>query len=541
MRSNGQELLKIMGELDEALIAEAAEPMSPMAGVPTEQYLMRLTPQDKTYQDTRSHLRRILAVVAAVLLLCGLMVGMYAVLNRESGYLPPVDTKEHHSGILNPLESESETAETADTEVETIETEPEETVPPLPEHVQYPLEEELMFGDPELLEPKYTLYTSYTSQVLDYRPAITVRALDLLPDTYRFYSQEREYRLVRMQTLHVPDGSSVPDHFYYMLPVELTTDLTRFDCLLLTTLIYMGPGNQILCNVTDDMLECIPLTLLGNDEDGVACPTPVFAFTDGLCDEALWAEDAWDSLPESYIRGWSGRTLEEIRTEINSNKYLAHLKVTTMEELYEVPVFTEALDYIKPFDHGVFIGNKDRYYRRRINGYLTNEVVWLYHWVGEEETSNKVITSDVQFTAEDIAGLPDPAPAIQIVASWAENGELTPLHIIPEAVGALTDLHVRGWYAKGVDGKVYTVIRAFLLYENALYMTDTDIGWDENVGTKLGDDLYFLVDPATGEPSPIDEQVLLELISFNRETAEFVNTYPYSDNGSGIDGNFPYN
>jgi hypothetical protein len=66
MKQTGQTLLHIIGDLDEAMIAEAAEPMTPSA------------------RKKGFFLRRIAVIAAAVLLLCGLAVGTVMILDRRS-------------------------------------------------------------------------------------------------------------------------------------------------------------------------------------------------------------------------------------------------------------------------------------------------------------------------------------------------------------------------------------------------------------------------------------------------------------------------
>lgn len=66
MKQTGQTLLHIIGDLDEAMIAEAAEPMTPSA------------------RKKGFFLRRIAVIAAAVLLLCGLAVGTVLILDRRS-------------------------------------------------------------------------------------------------------------------------------------------------------------------------------------------------------------------------------------------------------------------------------------------------------------------------------------------------------------------------------------------------------------------------------------------------------------------------
>ena len=66
MKQAGQTLLHIIGDLDEAMIAEAAEPMTPSA------------------RKKGFFLRRAAVIAAAVLLLCGLAVGTVMILDRRS-------------------------------------------------------------------------------------------------------------------------------------------------------------------------------------------------------------------------------------------------------------------------------------------------------------------------------------------------------------------------------------------------------------------------------------------------------------------------
>lgn len=69
-KENGSVLLGIVGELDDALIAEAAEPMTP-------------SPQQEINRKKGFVLRRAAVIAAAVLLLCGLAVGTVLILDRR--------------------------------------------------------------------------------------------------------------------------------------------------------------------------------------------------------------------------------------------------------------------------------------------------------------------------------------------------------------------------------------------------------------------------------------------------------------------------
>ena len=68
-KENGSVLLGIVGELDDALIAEAAEPITP-------------SPQQEANRKKGFVLRRAAVIAAAVLLLCGLAVGTVLILEK---------------------------------------------------------------------------------------------------------------------------------------------------------------------------------------------------------------------------------------------------------------------------------------------------------------------------------------------------------------------------------------------------------------------------------------------------------------------------
>ena len=70
-KENGSVLLGIVGELDDALIAEAAEPMTP-------------SPQQEINRKKGLVLRRAAVIAAAVLLLCGMAVGTVMILDQRS-------------------------------------------------------------------------------------------------------------------------------------------------------------------------------------------------------------------------------------------------------------------------------------------------------------------------------------------------------------------------------------------------------------------------------------------------------------------------
>ena len=88
MKQAGQTLLHIIGDLDEAIIAEAAEPMTP-------------SPQQEINRKKGFVLRRAAVIAAAVLLLCGLAVSTVLILDRRD---PVVSSEKEPLRITEDLE-----------------------------------------------------------------------------------------------------------------------------------------------------------------------------------------------------------------------------------------------------------------------------------------------------------------------------------------------------------------------------------------------------------------------------------------------------
>lgn len=686
---NGTVLLQAIGELDEALIAEAAEPMTPS---PTD-YLMELTPKQIIPKKKGLVLRRALIAAAAVLLLCGLAVGMFAILHREDPgvssekvplcsttdleefiehwqtthaeqgmdflvvpvcktgefifirateneynyfyYFMPADTVSDlpsvppslydvgiiitlsksngsYAGVLdqfgltdrggkafhahrdqskiwyinydghdlsvrffNPgalddpedfstvtnlfdfllyTEDSTPTLPNEESVTEPIppsnetETAPVEVITGVPEHIQLSMPLGVECGFPDIL---YDVGECHYS-VAHYSPGITVKALEILPDTYRvLYSDRREcdFRLVWMKTLRVPEGSTVPDYFYYMIPAELATDLTRFDSLLLLQLMQYSVEDRVIYNLDDRALERIPVVMLRHYYGGDLSHTAkgILPITDDVLDPSLWEEDGWIQQKDRVDPAqWHGMTLSELEAKYapdnpNGGKAEA-LTVVTLSDIAGANK-EEELALIRTFEHGAYgnfstnRGNScyDPYYfetnyHRFVNGYMTNETVSVL---------SNGSRSEACFTDEDIAALNtrELDNAIRRVQKWVEDGELAPIHIMPEVAGEPASYHIIGWYAKAPDGRVFACIRAFILVKNTMYeVADNELGFDTSQYEYMADDLYFLVDSYTGEPIPIDETDLLALISYDGESALYVDIRPYSN--MGINGSF---
>ena len=82
MKKTGMTLLRLIGELDEAMIEEASSPMIPVPAHP----LLPRSPEQPVSPKKGLLLRRVAVIVAAVLLLCGLTAGILILDRRDPGY-----------------------------------------------------------------------------------------------------------------------------------------------------------------------------------------------------------------------------------------------------------------------------------------------------------------------------------------------------------------------------------------------------------------------------------------------------------------------
>jgi hypothetical protein len=294
------------------------------------------------------------------------------------------------------------------------------------------------------------------------------------------------------------------------MPEYYFVDMTAYDSLIIS-MVQEGAENYVIKNVTRNRIEVLPLfpfrdhsyePVLGN----------MIAFTDGIFDESLWESTNWrygyqwgkhyldDPDEAAYplmVRrgGTEAEAIENIKSEIGQSKGV-YSNIVSLN--FQSEAAREALEYVKPFENGVFeqsiAPNRDGIkFRRFINGCQTEETVTIRF------ETEEVVYSDVRYTAEDIKNLVNVAAGVADKAK--EYAEVLPVppHTDPNGK-KLMCLNVFGWYAK-VDGKIYGIIKTAWRYENP-----------DDMYVQYYDDLYLLYDPDQQAYRTIDRDSLVELV-----------------------------
>lgn len=360
--------------------------------------------------------------------------------------------------------------------------------------------------------------------------AATVRPVEILPDTY--YTLESgpsgHFRLVRMETVKVLAGENMVDEFYYVLPDEYVTDLTEYDLLVVKDMTQYSFENCVLYNKTDCAVEAMDLLLFGSFWTNIN--DDMIAISNNKFDESLWTStDQWakDTINfrqlmdaaknmRYYGRGWSLNQIENAMKEycIGYPVYFAHD--------FESEEALEALEYVKPFENGVFIPylydsryraplpRDSVYYIRYIDGFPTNDVIDISSHFGAHYYA--------RFDEEDMQKLPDLSAALEQVTEAFEAGEITPPNLKNWETMELTNYSIMGSYEKTGDN-VYGLLTVTWRFQASNDPKDHRL-----------DDQYFLMEYGSDTCVPINYSTYKELLNPNFSHS----SYEYDENGRKI-------
>lgn len=352
-----------------------------------------------------------------------------------------------------------------------------------------------------------------SSMLIPYRSNMTVRAVEILPDTYRTVGQQQGgFRLVRMEKVRQLNTEYSGKYFFCTMSASDAADLTKYDMLVIEDLKQIGHRGHVIYNLTQECLTAIDLPIV--------VPKQIFAFTDDVFDPSLWntAEDMKYHSNNSQHRNYK---ISETPTLSEFENYLCKGNVDRIiETIYTDiepfdPKMASALEYVRPFDNGIFVPsiNVDSPYiplnvlfRRYVNGYPTNEAIQMplpdkaflklistgtekfdYDYV--KEYGNK-------FTDEDLQNLPDLSAALEKVSQDFDAGLITPGHLKNWEQMKFIKYSIFGWYDKTDEG-VYGIIRVSWCYH----------GYRENNAFDVfRDDQYFLVEQGSQTLRPIEHE-----------------------------------
>ncbi len=354
----------------------------------------------------------------------------------------------------------------------------------------------------------------------EYGIVISARVKEVLPDIYRLLSNtSKQYHILHLTVNDTVTGTNLPKELYYLLPAELSTDLTEYTEILFA-MDQMGRDDYLIFNETQSRLEAFSLlfraSFVYNAGNG-----PVIAYTDQTVDEGLWDKEGWNQYksqmqnrldPDNYPKFPVKRTqtLEEAKASIRaySNDH-PYQRVSTLAD-FSSDAAKKAIAYVKPFVNGAFrqdvLYEKQLIYIRTINGFDTGETIHLNGETGEVTYSNE------RYTTEDLQEIPD----IGTLIGQLEDEPLIPPHLDTQGLTQM-GAQITGWYRKA-DGKVYGIVKVEWVYtekptfqalqyrDTAYYLATSDgtyrsIEPDELLGI-IGEDRR-VVEYKPNEPIPV--------------------------------------
>jgi len=371
------------------------------------------------------------------------------------------------------------------------------------------------------LAPSECVYRDFNS--------VRGKVVGILPDVYRVANRNRQYRVAELELQELICGKSMPERLYLLIDTFFDAEaLAEYDSIVLP-LTQLGVEHYVLLNETEMCAEAFDDIFLM--ASGYRYDELIFAFTDGVLDESLWKKTGWSYVYEHYLAFWldkghlsyeefkltRGMTAEElvasIRTFAEGDCYAHRISAVTAESLLQNQLsfakdeWADITAYVKPFENGVFSQtlwvSDEPYagmqYQRLIYGFATNEIIKIGHYGDRQE----IYYSDVRFSAEEIAALPD----LGAVISALDIQNIAPPHL-PEFPSARI-CNVDGRYIKH-DGEIYGVVH---------------LEWcvrDYEAHVRFWDDLYVLME-RDGSYREIPREELQALLG----DSYTVSTYPY--------------
>ena len=274
----------------------------------------------------------------------------------------------------------------------------------------------------------------YDSQFF-FQMSVEARVLNVLPDTYQYpgdHSNATKYRILRMELLDAICAENMPSEFYYLLPADISTDLSQFDSLILT-IAQIGCENVMMRNTDQRRFEAFRfLFSSGSFEPHRGA---VIACTDEKPDPRLWQLEGWrdwegwpDTLsdPDRYSSypGKRDRRVPEIKAAIvqgvrdyqQKNYFLQPNAVIRNSQLNWAEA-QAVLELVAPFENGFYsvsywTNPRNVIYQRFANGFETNAYISI-------NLDTKEITAANTFSDTDLRTLPDLEPYVASAGSIA--------------------------------------------------------------------------------------------------------------------------
>ena len=391
--------------------------------------------------------------------------------------------------------------------------------------------------------------------------SVTARVVEILEDTYTFFCdwEQREFRLLRMETVKLLGGTKMAKEFYYIVPAEFMMDFTIYHRCILVDMSQYGLGYSVIYNKTQNCAEQLDMPLFGYQ--GVRAPSILGLKMIPFDMQGYLDLDMWNSsrlcmdLVDSYYYHYYAQiykkedpespkifdseythefTLEKMEALVAEREGKEKLACNELENLSDDAV--AFMDSIRSFENGIYVHDSRRLLqnnsptvqlllRRYINGFPTNEKVRI---VGGYENriyplrAPYMTHSKAQFTKEDEESVPDLAPFVQAISEAYDAGEITPPHIQDYENMELREHGIFGWYAQTENG-IIGIVRVTISYQS-------DVGYINDIYRgNLFDDLYFILESESDAYKAITRDDLLARIG-EYET-DYIFTGEYDEYG----------
>lgn len=360
--------------------------------------------------------------------------------------------------------------------------------------------------------------------------SVTAKLVEALPDVYTFFDDwnQDEFRLLRMQTIKLLRGQEMVEEFYYLIPVEFSTDFSIFDRFVINNMAQFSYEQTVMYNKTQGKAEQLNLVVFGYRVYGYTLMGEnLMAFdANGRFDERLWTSNAaWIAETERALRV---DTITQAERNIQDEEWRQDLFVHLLKDISGEA--EKVLNQIKTFDNGVYVPQFTTTYlrispevqfhaTRYIHGFATNEKVsvWCKEWTaGDQDT---YAYTKARFSEEDMNRLPNLLSAFESVKGVLNRGSVKPPHFNNQEKLRNTTSGVFGWYAKTENG-VIGIVRVTWCFCTEKYQY-------------YYDDAYYIIEYASDECKAIDRDALLDLLGDYETT--YIYTGEYNEYGKYID------
>lgn len=340
----------------------------------------------------------------------------------------------------------------------------------------------------------------------------TAEVVEALPDVYTCYDDSCQYEfiLIKLKTVSVLKGKTMPEYFYYMIPEKFMTDFSIYHTLVIQDATQYFYEYQVVYNKTKGCAELLEYTVFGFKlRHYVYCNYVTPFDQNGNYDPRLWvSNEAWFGGTQRYMPDMTLKEAEDRIRQLDGKIYERY----GAQSVENAPgIAADILERVTNLDNGVYaqrynfrlpLNNAEGNIRfrvdRYINGFRTNEYARFYYSPQSPEDTVRTVISSAQFDADDLKVLPDLPHAMESVILAFESGRLTPPHLQGHEEMKLQNKNIFAWYAK-IKEEVLGIVRVSWQYSKI----------EKKHVRYYYDDAYFLITYGDEECVPISRDNLL--------------------------------